>query len=227
MKVSSSRVDFFKDWSKVIDFNELDDVLSILKKEYATKTIMPAMNKVFEAFKYCSRKDLKIVMLSQDPYPQYNVATGIAFANNSKIVSPSLRILEQAAVNYTMPHNYVEFDCSLKPWESQGILLLNSALTVELNKPGSHLNLWRKFISNFLVSLSREEIGIVYVLFGAYAQSFLPYINSNFNTVLLEKHPAYYARKGIPMPNIFRDLDKIMKDMYNTTIEWYKEIKYV
>ena len=103
--------------------------------------------------------------------------------------------------------------------------MINSALTVEMNRIGSHVMLWRPFIANLLKRLSDNETGIIYVLFGRQAHSFKPYINKNFNTILEENHPAYYARIGTKMPStLFNKIDELLIGKYGETIEWYQEI---
>lgn len=220
--------DYFGDWIKVINKKELNIILNKLSKEYNTKIICPNQGNVFKAFKLCSYKDVKIVFVGQDPYPQKEVATGILFGNKKEVednhLSPSLQIIKEAVINYEIPHNNIIFDNTLESWAKQGILMLNSALTVEMNVIGSHTMLWRPFISSFLNKLSNTEPGIIYVLFGTQAQTFKPYINKQFNIILEENHPAYYSRMNTKMPStIFKQLNKIVKDIYGISINWYTE----
>ena len=140
-------------------------------------------------------------------------------------LSPSLQIIKEAAVDFTRPHNYpIEFDNTLESWAKQGILMINSALTVEMNKIGSHTSLWRPFISKFLETLSNRQTGIVYVLFGKQAQTFEPYISKKYNHIIKENHPAYYARINGRMPStLFTEVNECLKKQYNQTIVWYSE----
>lgn len=163
------------------------------------------------------------------PYPQKGVATGILFGNKEgtrdEDLSPSLQVIKEAAINFEIPHNCIIFDPTLESWAKQGILMINSALTVEMDKIGSHVMLWRPFIADLLKRLSDNETGIIYVLFGRQAQSFKPYINKNFNTILEENHPAYYAMIGTKMPStLFNKIDELLIGKYGETIEWYQEI---
>ena len=115
-------------------------------------------------------------------------------------------------------------DDSLISWANQGVLLLNSALTVEEGKPGSHSLLWRPFIKTFLRNMSLARPDIIYVFFGKEAQSFIPYLSDFlYNPIILkENHPSYYARTGIPMDyTIFKEIDNYTKQMNNDTIQWY------
>lgn len=213
----------FNDWMKVIDTSILFKVLNQINPE----NICPAKEDVFKAFTLCPMSDCKVVFLGQDPYPQKGVATGILFGNapDTEDLSPSLQIIKDAVIDYTKPHNYpIEFDNSLESWAKQGILMINSALTVEVNKIGSHTAMWRPFISNLLETLSHYQPGIVYVLFGQQAQTFKPYINPSGNYILKENHPAYYARTGTRMSSdIFKEVNKCLKQQYNEEIVWYTE----
>ena len=220
--------EYFGRWMRVIDKRELESVLSKLGPEYKRKPICPAQSDVFKAFKVCPYDKLKVVMLSQDPYPQKGVATGILFGNKEgtrdEDLSPSLQIVKEAAINFEIPHNCIIFDTTLESWAKQGILMINSALTVEMNKIGSHVMLWRPFITSLLKKLSENKTGIIYVLFGKQAQTFKPYINKQFNTVLEENHPAYFARTGEAMPHtVFEQISKLTKEMYGMPITWYQE----
>ena len=220
--------EYFGRWMRVIDKRELESVLSKLGPEYRRKPICPAQSNVFKAFEVCPYDKLKVVMLGQDPYPQKGVATGILFGNKEgtrdEDLSPSLQVIKEAAINFEIPHNCIIFDPTLESWAKQGILMINSALTVEMNKIGSHVMLWRPFIASLLKKLSENETGIIYVLFGKQAQTFKPYINKQFNTVLEENHPAYFARTGEAMPHtVFEQISKLTKGMYGRPITWYQE----
>lgn len=213
---------------RVIDKGELESVLSKLEPEYKRKPICPAQSNVFKAFEVCPYDELKVVMLGQDPFPQKGVATGILFGNKEgtrdEDLSPSLQIIKEAAINFEIPHNCIIFDPTLESWAKQGILMINSALTVEMNKVGSHVMLWRPFIASLLKNLSENETGIIYVLFGKQAQTFKPYINKQLNTVLEENHPAYFARTGEAMPHtVFEQISKLTKGIYGIPITWYQE----
>ena len=220
--------EYFGRWMRVIDKRELESVLSKLGPEYKRKPICPTQSDVFKAFEVCPYDKLKVVMLGQDPYPQKGVATGILFGNKEgtrdKDLSPSLQIIKEAAINFEIPHNCIIFDPTLESWAKQGILMINSALTVEMNKIGSHVMLWRPFIASLLKKLSENDTGIIYVLFGKQAQTFKPYINKQFNTVLEENHPAYFARTSEAMPHtVFEQISKLTKGMYGMPITWYQE----
>lgn len=220
--------EYFGEWLKVIDQKELYNVVEKVNSLYAERIIMPAYEDIFKAFAICPYNELKAVFIGQDPYPQNNVATGILFGNKEGTVdlSPSLEVIKEACIDYTIPHNHIIFDVTLESWARQGILMLNVALTVELNTPTSHTMLWRPFISKLLKNLTIHESGIVYVLFGNLAQTFRPYINGDYNDVIETKHPAYYARNKESMPSeIFVTINKLIEGKYGKPIEWFKEVE--
>ena len=216
--------EYFGDWMKVIDKQEL---IKVINKLNQMTNYTPPMKNIFRAFELCKYNNLKVLFLGCDPYPQRGVATGILFGNKLGIdeenLSPSLKIVKEAAIDFEIPHNSIIFDQTLESWAKQGILMINSALTVEIGKVGSHTMLWRGFISKLIKKLSEYDTGIIYVLFGEQAKTFKPYIGKN-NIVLEEKHPAYYARTNSRMPStIFYEINKLLKSKYNCQISWYKE----
>lgn len=216
--------EYFKDWMKVLDRKETMKIMGWLKT-INPLTICPSVDKIFKAFELCPYNKCKVVFISQDPYPQKGVATGIVFGNNSdKNLSPSLNIIKEAVINYEIPHNFIIFDNSLESWAKQGILMLNSSLTCEVNKIGSHVNQWRPFISKLIRNLSNKESGIIYVLFGKDAQSLKPYINEKINDIIEVPHPSYYARNNKQMPHsIFIDINNKLYKRYGEKIIWYIE----
>ena len=219
--------DYFGDWLKVIDKQELFKVVSKVNEYYKTSRCEPSYHDIFKVFNITPYNDLSIVMLGQDPYFQKNVATGIAFANKKSVteLSPSLQALKEAVINFEVPHNTINFDPSLEEWSKQGVLLLNSALTVEVNRPNSHTVTWRPFIISLLKNLSAINPGLVYVLWGSEAKTFKKYINNSTNIVYSMPHPAYYARTNTKIPHkFFIDLNNVINSKYNKRIIWYKEI---
>lgn len=219
--------EYFGRWMRVIDKKSLEEVLNKLGPEYQRKSICPVQSKVFRAFELCPYDELKVVMLGQDPYPQKGVATGILFGNDKEVseenLSPSLKIVKEACINYEIPHNSIIFDQTLESWAKQGILMINSALTVEMNKVGSHVMLWRPFISKLLKNLSDNNTALVYVLFGRQAQTFKPYIGK-FNHIIEVEHPAYFARTNTKMPSeLFRNVSNLVERIYGVPVKWYQE----
>lgn len=223
--------EYFGDWMRVIDKPEAMKIMGWLKT-VNPNTLCPALPNVFRAFKLCSLKDCRVVMIGMDPYPDKFMgkprATGILFGNNKDVpedkLSPSLQVVKESAINFEIPHNIITFDQTLESWAKQGILMINSALTCELNKVGSHVNQWGPFVSKLLKNLSERETGIVYILFGRQAQTLKPYINERYNDIIEIEHPAYFARSNKIMPySVFRQMNDILYGRYGERITLFNE----
>lgn len=223
--------EYFGDWMRVIDKPEAMKIMGWLKR-VNPNTLCPALPNVFRAFKLCSLKDCRVVMIGMDPYPDKFMgkprATGILFGNNKDVpedkLSPSLQVVKESAINFEIPHNIITFDQTLESWAKQGILMINSALTCELNKVGSHVNQWRPFVSKLLKNLSDKETGIIYILFGSQAQTLKPYINERYNDIIEIEHPAYFARSNKIMPySVFRQMNDILYGRYGERITLFNE----
>lgn len=202
-------------WWNLFDKPVLSDILNKLNTLYNSSTIKiyPDRHDIFKAFNKCQYDECKVVMLGMSPYEQKNMATGILFANNldNKNLSPSLKVIMGASGSN---------DITLESWCNQGVLMLNSALSVQEGKPSSHLLLWRPFMTSFLKNLSQWQSGLVYILFGNTALDFKDCINTKFNDVLIEKHPAYYARLNQEMPStVFTEMNNLLINKYNQKIK--------
>ena len=221
--------EYFGDWMKVLDRNETMKIMGWLRT-VNKETLCPNIKDVFKAFKLCPYNKCRVIFVGQDPYPQRGVAQGVLFGNSSDTpenkLSPSLQIVKESVINFEIPHNLITFDPTLESWAKQGILMINSALTTEVGKIGVHIIKWRPFMIAFLKQMSMINPGIIYVLFGSQAQILEPYISKN-NYVLKIEHPAYFARTNKKMPyHIWKDINKILYDLYGERIEWFKEEKF-
>ena len=219
--------EYFGDWMKVVDKQESIKIMKWLKTVNPS-SICPSIREVFKAFELCPYTNCKAVFIGQDPYPQKGVATGILFGIRTEVpdnkISPSLEVIKEAVTDYEVPHGLIYFDNTLETWAKQGILMINSALTCELNKVGSHVMIWRPFIAKFLKAMSEKNTAIVYVLFGKQAQTFKPYINQRFNHIIEIEHPAYFARTNTKMPkDVFIEINKIIEGIYKVPFKWYQE----
>tara|TARA_R100000030_G_scaffold55450_1_gene41789 strand:- start:884 stop:1603 length:720 start_codon:yes stop_codon:yes gene_type:complete len=174
-------------------FNSL--TTTIKKGKAEGRIIYPDTKLTFRAFKLCQLKDLKVVILGQDPYHDGS-ATGLAFANSGDgpRISPSLAWIKKA-----LEHDYdtlcLDFDYGLTSWADQGVLLLNTALTVEKGKAGSHTVLWNTFTKELLNYLTNTKDDIIFVLWGKKAQDYAKFIKGN-NKIVTAPHPAADAYTG-------------------------------
>lgn len=218
--------EFFGDWSEVIPFDELNDTLNMLGKTMQKHEIVPPKDDIFKAFLRCPYDKLNVVFLGQSPYPQKGIATGLAFGNKEGThideYSPSLRVIKESVIKYCsndLPFGYVDdLFPTLERWAEQGILLLNSALTINVGEPDSHLGLWRTFISKLIKNISTKKPDTIFVLFGETAKSFIGFIDNN--NYICSPHPAYCARKEELLPDVFSQIDKRMLDMGKELIWW-------
>ena len=194
---SNQMYNMLGDWYKILgiifqseNFTKLTDQHRNNTTEY---TVYPEKGRTFKAFKMCPLKSLKVVILGQDPYHDGS-ATGLAFANNGGRVSPSLRNIIQTVKN---DFGDVYVNPNLESWAKQGVLLLNTALTVEKGKAGSHIDLWMPFTRDLITSLSIYKPGLVWVLWGKKAQDYEKHIMyPNGHTILRAPHPAAEAYSG-------------------------------
>ena len=216
---SVSMKEYFGDWYPIINTTILNATLERLSKE---SNYCPTPNKVFQAFVECKFKDLKVVFVGMDPYSQRGIATGLAFANSEETkpnnYSPSLKVLIDAVNKYYDDIPLGGFDCTLKLWCRQGVLLLNSALTVKENETGSHILLWRPFIISLLQNIAKIKPNTIFVLFGTQAKSLHKYIGNS--PVIEVVHPAFCVRNKSSLPNFFKEVDDIMIKQGSKLIYW-------
>ena len=144
----------------------------------------------------------------------------------NQIYNQNITTMKEAAINYEIPHNLIEFDNTLESWAEQGILMINTALTCEVGRVGAHFDIWKPFVSKLIHNMSYKDGGMIYVLFGSQAGLFKNDIVNSLKTIEVY-HPAYYARTGKKMPSsVFTDINQALKQQYNYQIEFYKETEY-
>lgn len=219
-----TKEEYFGDWMTVLPIKEMQEAIS--KVNPIRDRICPDYKNIFKAFYKCPYRELRLVILGQDPYSQRNKATGLAFANFNNTpenqLSPSLQVIKESIINYEIQHNLITFAPELEEWAEQGVLLLNTALTCEVNKPGSHSLLWRPFICQLIKNICDYNTGIVWLLLGNSAQSFEPYINK-CQYIIKAKHPSFYARTHEKLPyHIWHDINKILIRLNGYGITFYK-----
>jgi len=166
----------------------LDRTIIAANHQYSIKTVFPAKSKIFRALLECEYDDVSVVFIGQDPYHD-GKATGICFANDTpdepRDLSPSLRVLKE---EWEEDSPTQAFDPSLLTWAHQGILMLNTALTVEQGEPKSHSDIWKNWTSVFLSKLSKEKPDLLYVMFGKKAQEWKSHITHGHTLAVV--HPA-------------------------------------
>jgi len=185
---------------KLRSFIKSDDFSKIINTLYAQredgKRFTPPLKYVFNAFEKCKLDDLKVVIIGQDPYPHLGVADGLAFSCSlTSKPQPSLKNIFQAIEETVYQGFPTDQDPNLERWAEQGVLLLNTALTCQVDKVGSHYDVWQDFISYVIDMLSLTNSGIIFVLLGAKAQELESLIGNN-HYVLKASHPASAAYNG-------------------------------
>ena len=196
-----------------------------IRNDKAKGKVFPKYEDTFNAFKYTPWDDVRVVILGQDPYHTEGMAHGLAFSTQSDRTPPSLRnILKEVEVDVYEGFNLQRSVTNdLTSWAEQGVLLLNTALTVKLGWPGSHLHHWEDFTAHTIKELSRWKSGVIYLLWGAKAQAFKKYINTEHNHVLETTHPSpFSAHKGFLGCKHFSKTNEILRNMNGkeSRIKW-------
>tara|TARA_R110002126_G_scaffold187106_3_gene335649 strand:- start:3310 stop:4023 length:714 start_codon:yes stop_codon:yes gene_type:complete len=203
------------------DFDNI--LLQLIKQTKEGKRFTPKIKQLFRAFEECPYSELKVVIVSQDPYPQLGVADGIAFScGNTKEVQPNLKYIQNAILNTVYSEEGCAFDKDLKRLSNQGILLLNTALTTTINRIGQHYMLWKPFLAYLFDFLTWNNNGLVYIYMGKKATEWQTATNDN-NYKLMCLHPAsaaYNSSETWDCNDVFNKTSKIIKDNYNFEINW-------
>ncbi|NLI67684.1 MAG: uracil-DNA glycosylase [Bacilli bacterium] len=163
---------------------------AFLKKEYFTRTIYPQMNDIYNALHYTPYKSVKAVILGQDPYHGPNQAHGLSFSVQPGVKPPPsleniFTELENDLGIQRPNHGY------LIDWANEGVLLLNTVLTVRAGQAHSHRGIgWENFTNRVIEVLNEKEHPIVYILWGKAAQSKIPLIDQNKHFIIQSAHPS-------------------------------------
>jgi uracil-DNA glycosylase len=186
------------------------------------KRFTPPLKDIFRAFEECPLDSLKVVVVGQDPYPQFGVADGIAFScSKTNQLQPSLRFILKEVDKTVYTNSKVSENLDLARWSNQGILMLNTALTTEVNKIGQHYSIWKTFLAYLFDYLSNHVNGLVYVYMGKQAKEWSDLINDN-NYKFFVSHPASAAYNGSvwDSKNVFVEVNELLKKNYNQEIIW-------
>lgn len=219
------------DW-KVLLKDELEKeyykkMIVFLEEEYKTKAIYPKKEDVFNAFKFTAYKDVKVVIIGQDPYHQKGQAHGLSFSVQHNIKTPkSLNNIYKELktdLNCFMPDNG-----NLEKWARQGVLLLNATLTVEDSKPNSHKDIgWASFTKKVIELLNQKKEPIIFLLWGNFAKDFKSLIDTNKHFVLEAPHPSpYSASNGFFGCKHFSKANALLKLQGKQSIDWQIEPIY-
>mgnify|MGYP001571423491 FL=1 len=214
------------DWSEYLEplfqLNSFKQLTEFLKNQKSNGiTIFPAENQIFKAFELSSFKQTKVVILGQDPYHGENQAHGLSFSVADGVkIPPSLNnIYKELELDLGIAPNP---SGNLERWAKQGVLLLNSALTVEKNTPGSHAKTpWVDFTESVIQLLSNNKENLVFLCWGAHAQHKIKLIDQAKHLVLSAPHPSpFSAYKGFFGCKHFSKTNEYLKIHNLPTINW-------
>ena len=185
------------DWDEIlkeeINKDYFKNLITLIKKEYEVKTIYPKQTDIFKAFRNTSYENTKVVILGQDPYHGENQAEGLSFSVKVGVSKPpSLQNIFKELntdLGYQIPDNG-----SLVSWSEEGVLLLNTVLTVEANKPSSHKDLgWEIFTDAVIKKINEKESPVVFILWGNFARSKKKYITNPIHFIIESPHPSPFS----------------------------------
>lgn len=218
-------VDFGNSWNKVLDGEfEKDYYLKLrqfLKAEYSSHTVYPNMYDIFNALKYTAFDDVKVVILGQDPYHGKGQAHGLCFSVQKGVEPPpSLKNIYKelnAELGLSIPSHG-----ELTKWAKQGVLLLNTVLTVRESSPNSHKNCgWEIFTDNVIRRLNEREKPIVFLLWGANARAKTALITNPNHKIFTCAHPSpLSAYNGFFGCGHFAKTNEFLKSIGETPIDW-------
>jgi uracil-DNA glycosylase len=215
-----------------IESEEMDKIYGKLKTySKDNKILCPESKNVFKALELTSKKDLSVIWVLADPYPWVKnnimLANGIAMdCTNTQILQPSLDLFYaqiEEEIYDGLNINMMKSP-SLEYLLKQGVMLLNSDLTCEANKPGSHKGLWEPFMKYLIEEVLSVHTGLIYVLSGKNSESLEKYINPLTNYIIKTEHPAAAAHKHRQWNSdgVFKKINYILKQNNNLEIFWDK-----
>lgn len=175
---------------KEFDKPYFENLIAFVKQEYAHHTVYPPGRLIFNAFNLCPFDKVKVVLIGQDPYHEPGQAHGLCFSVNDGVqFPPSLNNIFKEIKDDTGAD--IPTSGNLTRWAEQGVLLLNATLTVREHAAGSHQKHgWEEFTDEVIRTISNEREGIVFILWGSYAQSKAQLIDSSKHFILKSAHPS-------------------------------------
>lgn len=184
------------DWDEILqdEYHQpyFQKIKETVRNEYNHKIIFPPANKVFYAFRQTSYHNTRVVILGQDPYHGEGEANGLCFSVNHGIkMPPSLKNIYKELYSDL---GIIRTDTDLSDWAASGVLLLNSVLTVEKDKPASHKFIgWEEFTDNVIKKLNEKDTPVVFILWGNFAKGKMKYITNPKHLVISSAHPSPFS----------------------------------
>ena len=205
-----------------IKSNEFITLIDRLKDDVVLdKRFTPTFKYVFKAFEECHYKDTRVIVLGQDPYPQINVADGLAFScSRQNKAEKSLQYIH-SAIEKTVENAQPSVN-NLQYLADQGVLLLNTALTTQIGKPGTHQEYWKPFMAHLLDYVRMDNPNIVYLLLGKKAEFWEDLIDQPDN-VVKASHPAsaaYAKQHEWDCNDCFNKVNEILVSQELPEVNW-------
>jgi uracil-DNA glycosylase len=198
-----------------------EKLVEFVKREYQSQKVYPSGSNIFRAFDQTPYEKVKVVILGQDPYHGPGQANGLCFSVNKGLpFPPSLRnIFKELNDDLAKP---IPPDGDLSHWAKQGVLLLNATLTVQAYKAGSHQGKgWEEFTDSVIQNLNENRSGIVYMLWGSYAQKKAAFVKADRNLILKSPHPSpLSAHRGFFGNRHFSKANEYLKKLGKEPINW-------
>ena len=213
-------------WEDIIDLEKQKDYYKSLEKEinkrYETTTVFPEKQNIFKAFSLTKLDNLKVVILGQDPYHGFGQAQGLAFSTPANIKNPPSMQNILKEIQSDLGKKSICEDGDLTPWAKQGVLLLNTILTVEEAKPKSHHNLgWEVFTDNIIKYISDNCEDTTFILWGSPAISKTKLIDRKKHHILTAPHPSPLSSyRGFFGCKHFSQTNNILKSLNKEAIIW-------
>ncbi|MBE7027802.1 MAG: uracil-DNA glycosylase [Ruminococcaceae bacterium] len=213
------------DWEEILmEETETDYFKELIKKveeEYERTVVYPAKENIFASLKYTAYKDVSVLLLGQDPYHGENQAHGLCFSVLDGVKKPPSLVNMMKELKSDTGIEISESGC-LVPWAKQGVLMLNTVLTVLEGQPNSHKNLgWTRFTDKIISVLNERRDPVIFLLWGANAKEKLGLITNPWHFVLEAPHPSpLSASKGFFGCRHYSKVNTILKRLGKTPIDW-------
>lgn len=213
-------------WEDIIEIEKQKPYYSKLKEEidkrYENSRVFPEKKNIFKAFSLCKIEDLKVVILGQDPYHGFGQAQGLSFSTPKEIKNPPSMVNILKEINDDLGVKSICEDGDLIPWAKQGVMLLNTILTVEEGLPKSHHNLgWEIFTDNIIKYINDNKNGVVFILWGSPAISKSKLIDKSKHHILSAPHPSPLSSyRGFFGCKHFSKTNEILNKLGKTQIIW-------
>lgn len=223
--IKPEQIKMNEDWKEFLKDEFQKPYFLDLKKRYVEavkekKIIYPPSNLIFNAFNLTPLNSLKIVLLGQDPYHQPRQAMGLSFSvpRGVKLPPSLLNIYKELSVDLNLS---LSNHGDLSSWAKQGVLLLNSILSVEAGKPASHSNWgWQEFTDAVIKKLSDEKTGLIFMLWGSFAKSKKILIDIDKHFVLEAAHPSPLAGNSFSGCRHFSKANELLRKLGKEEIDW-------